>query len=1063
MNRQSQSYAYFLTESQDILQTIEQGLFRLRTDRTPAAVHELMRAAHTLKGAAASVSLDAISSVAHVLEDIFQAFHNPELAIDNDVEGLLFEGYECLRLLVNAQQTGAQVDEADLKNRAADIIVKLQTKLGDRFDRAVAMPTSSELGFDMVQSIFEMGVAQRLATLTTAVQTRSPDLATELHATAEIFLGLGESLNLPGFTAIAQTTLDALTRSPDHSADIAQIALTDFTQAQRQVLAGDRAQGGKPSAALRAFTTNTTMPANPVFDLTNLNPPTLHPTPESLDIFEQTASPPPPTMLSPTFESVPSSHVPADQPPPRSELSKLLHTELRPDRWWRSLTAWLRVLVIETTEEAEAPAKPIAPPPAPTLEALLGDPVTTPDNPPFTPAIGIPTIDAPVIAPPDPSFWQTPPLAPPAPPAPAAAPTPPHPHTPTPLPTATIRVDLPHLEKLNYLTSELLLSQNQQTSQQGYVRLLARELLTQLQKHRQTLNTLTRQADRLSQPQRQTTSSVFSAPLQQQFDALELDRYSDVQVLAQNALNQMAEIGAIAEAVEQTYRSSHTALESQQRLLLNLNNDLTTIRMQPLDGLFQRLAQVLQQLSSSHHKPITVVLQGTQVLVDKAIVDKLYDPLLHLVRNAFDHGIEAPDVRRAKGKPAAGSIAITAYHQGNSTVIDVKDDGAGIDRQLVAQQAIAAGLLQPDAATTTDAQLLSVLFQPGFSTTAQVNELSGRGVGLDVVQTELTTLKGRVTVRSEPQQGTVFSLHLPFTLTIAKLLVCQANDILYALPLEDVKQVIMPHPEQLSGTAPHTVLHWQQGTEETTIVVRSLTTLLGYSEQAIAAAPSKPKAAGAIVLLQLPTGLTGIQVDRVDGEQELVIRPFSTALPLPPYVYGCSLMGNNQLALVLDIKTLLNQTSPTSPTSLASPTLPPIPSSTPPPHAVRILLIEDSLTIRHTLAAILQQAGYEVAQAQDGLDALSYLEQQPQVDLMICDLEMPRMNGFEFLSQRRQQQAISQIPVMILTSRSTEKHRQLALELGAAAFITKPYSDRAMLAAIDHLLAASPKASELLP
>jgi two-component system, chemotaxis family, sensor histidine kinase and response regulator PixL len=248
-----QSYSYFLIEAQDLLQTLEQGIMQLRSHHTTAQVHELMRAAHTLKGAAASVGLTAIEQVSHILEDIFRAFYSPDVTIDVEIEGLLFQGYECLRLLLTAQLNQAQVDEATVLNRAADVITQLQTRLGDRFDPHAPMPTSAELGFDMVQSMFEIGVTQRIDELTQALNTQDPDLATLLRTNAEIFLGLAESLELPGFAAIAQTTLTALNYHPNQVLELARVAIADFVQARNAVYAGDRAQGGAPSLLLQQW------------------------------------------------------------------------------------------------------------------------------------------------------------------------------------------------------------------------------------------------------------------------------------------------------------------------------------------------------------------------------------------------------------------------------------------------------------------------------------------------------------------------------------------------------------------------------------------------------------------------------------------------------------------------------------------------------------------------------------------------------------------------------------------------------------------------------------------
>ncbi|NJK53021.1 MAG: hypothetical protein HC936_09735 [Leptolyngbyaceae cyanobacterium SU_3_3] len=249
-----QTYAYFLAEAQDLLQEMEQDLLSLRGERSLAKVHSLMRVAHTLKGAAASVGFDSMKTMAHTLEDVFKAFYKPEVAIDAELEALLFEGYECLRMPLTAALAGMEANDADILERATSVFAQLQAKLGEHFDPGAAMPSSAELGFDITQSIFETGVHERLEQLAMVLTTRNPTtIAQTLQTQAEVFSGLAESMNLSGFGAIAQATLSALKANPHQAIEIAQAALADFRQGQIAVLGGDRSQGGEPSDVLKQF------------------------------------------------------------------------------------------------------------------------------------------------------------------------------------------------------------------------------------------------------------------------------------------------------------------------------------------------------------------------------------------------------------------------------------------------------------------------------------------------------------------------------------------------------------------------------------------------------------------------------------------------------------------------------------------------------------------------------------------------------------------------------------------------------------------------------------------
>lgn len=1184
----NQNYSYFLTEAQDLLQTIEQGMFSLRSERTPAKVHELMRAAHTLKGAAASVGLSAINNVAHVLEDIFRTFYNPQTTLDTEIEGLLFEGYECLRLLLTAQFNGTHVDESEVLNRAANIIARLQEKLGDSFDRDAPIPTSAELGFDMVQSMFEIGVTQRLEELSEAIALQSPNLAEILQMHTEIFLGLAESLQLPGFEAIARTTLTALERHPGQVNAIAQAALADFSQSRAMVLAGDRQQGGTLSAELRQLASNTLPDLQPAVSPASLPwEPLAVPNPLPIMDFATIASASP--QSSPEAFTFKQNQCRSW----RSTLRTVLQAKIEPGRWLQQFKNWITLQSTESHSIAPQPVTPsepsaTAPVPMLALEDLLVN-LETPSFPPpessgfeqvhltnnaaipplFTETLtdsGFKTSDEtdpwnqkgfdggssgasgdstdaetaaaeqpPEIANSQGSGWdegsdrpvadlnfspepveseqnqfpepvmpsstlqlptaeQKPAIAVPPPSVPNRS------HPGGGVSSASVRVELDKLEKLNYLTGELLIHQNEQVNQEGDLRLMVQELQDRLQKHQQTLNQLCEQSDRFLLANRWTSngkSTQETSSILQQFDELEMDRYSDIHILSRSALHETVELNAVSESIDQTTRQFRRSLETQQRLLFTVGNDLTAIRMQPLEELFQRLTQVIQQLSTSYNKPVDVAVTGTQVLVDKTIVDKLYDPLLHLVRNAFDHGIEHPEVRQSCGKPPVGRIEINAYHQGHHTVIEVRDDGPGIQLQRVAQRAVEMGWLSAEAiATTPQSTLLSFLFEPGFSTAAQVNDLSGRGVGLDVVRAQSDAFRGSVSVSFVPQQGTRFLLQIPLSLTIAKLLVCRDREVSYAFPLDAIEQIVST-PHSLTCVGQQRVLQWGKGDAAVAVAVRSLAELMEFApDPNPAASDSTTSTSTSIVLLRTATGLLGIQIEQVIGEQELVIRPLGGAIAPPPYIYGCCIVGNSQLALVLDVRTLLKQEnfsaqeqpyhsrnplqSPTasvleecstsspqsSSSTLKSSAVKSTPDSTSSqpilpqsksrkPHHFNILLIEDSLTLRQTLSQLLQQAGYQVSQAKDGLEGLSFLQKHPGVDLILCDIEMPRMNGFEFLSQRRQYLSLAKIPVVMLTSRSSGKYRQFAMDLGAADFITKPYVDQNLLSTIQKLLVSS--------
>ncbi|MCY7320769.1 MAG: response regulator [Phormidesmis sp. CAN_BIN36] len=1060
-----QTYSYFLIEAQDLLQGMEQDLLSLRTDRSPAKVHSLMRAAHTLKGGAASVGFESMKTMAHTLEDVFKAFYKPEVEIDSELEALLFEGYECLRSPLTSVLAGLESHDDEVLERAATLFAQLQKKLGKHFDPGATIPSSAELGFDITQSIFETGVCQRLEQLATALaQSDEALIAQVLQTQAEVFVGLAESLSLPGFESIAQTTLTALKANPDQVRAIAQAAIADFQQGQIAVVGGDRTRGGEPSAALKQFVKR----AKPTQTKVSANPSIKERGPFGKSDFTKSWSQliaflnrPLWRKPSPAQITVPKANFiiskPSSQPVP-SEIQETLEETVSMDSALEELAN--RLEPSETTQDFN------------TLEGSEANEFELWDKPWETPELV--SLDGPleIIDAPSNRYPQPPDLVPTiAPSSPAQ----------TTITATTIRVDLEHLDSLNYSTSELLINQNRQALQDERLQLMIQDLLNELRQHQQTMTELRDWSDQqLTLPEKGQRSGEFSGlitknnELKTKFDSLELDRHSELQVLSHSALEELVRLDNSAEAIEQLAREASQSLKKQRLLIANVRDDLMAVRMVPVGTVLNRFTRVLQQLIETHGKTVHLELKGTQVLVDKAVAEKLYDSLLHLVRNAFDHGIESSHDRHQTGKSATGHIKIHAYQQGNRTLIDVSDDGRGLDLKKICQRGYELQRLSSDQVDHfSEAELLDLLFEPGFSTTDQVSDLSGRGVGLDVVRSQLQSLKGSVSVSSTLNQGTTFSLQLPLTLMSARLLVCQVGQAVYALLSDEVEKILAPQLVQVETIANKRMLHWNQGGTEQPIPLYQLAQLVHY-----ATAPATPKDtfhngfssvltadAAPILLIHKQSGLIGVEVDRILGEQELVIQPMGTAIAPPNYVYGCSILGDGQLMLVIDGAALVQQGGnlpvQQSPLDLASELAALRTSDSPPvgspqlaaPVQTTVLVVDDSMTVRQMLTLTLQSAGYHVLHAQDGLEAIAQLQQHRDIRLVTCDVEMPRLNGFEFLMRYRQEPALIPVPVVMLTSRSNDKHQQLATQLGASAYLTKPYAEQMLLEMVAELIA----------
>jgi chemotaxis family two-component system sensor histidine kinase/response regulator PixL len=570
-----------------------------------------------------------------------------------------------------------------------------------------------------------------------------------------------------------------------------------------------------------------------------------------------------------------------------------------------------------------------------------------------------------------------------------------------------------------------------------------------------------------------TAASAQSAEFKLQnlteFDALEMDSYGALYSLLQGLVEEMIQLEESVEDIVLFARNSNQTLEQQRQMLTNLRDELMWARMLPLGEVINRFPRTLRDLSNTYHKPVKLKLSGTGVLVDKAALEKLYDPLLHLLRNAFDHGIEPPDVRKQQGKSEEGQIEIRAFHQGNQTIIEMKDDGRGLNLEKIGQKAVNIGLVTAEElAVMNQDRIAELIFEPGFSTANQISELSGRGVGLDVVRSQLKTLKGTVAVTFTPGKGTTFTLRLPLTLTISKLLVClitqevtgQASAV--AMPSDSIAEIIIPIAEQLKKTGNQRFLHWQRQI----IPIYRLSDLLTYncalpeitSSKVLTSVPTPDDWALPLMLLRRGQQLFALEVNRLVSEQELVVKPFGGAIASPSYTYGCTILGDGTLIPVINGATLLDQfIEPETAKLTAKPALDykqiaDVKSTPAIAQTTTVLVVDDSATLRRTLALTLQKAGYRVVQARDGREALEQLQQTAGIQLVICDIEMPNMNGFEFLGQRRRDTEMSKVPVAMLTSRSSEKHRQLAMHLGASAYFTKPFIEQQFLAAIKNML-----------
>ncbi|MGK7952942.1 MAG: response regulator [Xenococcaceae cyanobacterium] len=1096
-----QAYQFFIEEAPELLLTIETNLLSLRGDRNPAKIHDLMRAAHSIKGGAATVGLEAIKAIAHRLEDIFKALYSDTVELDSELESLLLQGYDCLQEPLSKQIAEDNLDDELALASAEPVLAKIEAHLGTALETAESyMPSSSDLGVDMVLSIFEIDVAQGIERMKTiADNPQAYDLATELRSQAEVFSGFADILGLPGFGAIAQTTMTALELHPDKAAEILALAIADFEQAKDLVFAGDRSGGGNPSVELVALTTdNNNSVASTIADEERVTQTSRE---QEIDFFEQLSAA---AFSAETTENGTEAEsqddssfnlhpldVSQEQPaedgadentPSLEEL--LMGVELTPES---------ETMEVESTEpEERSPLNEAVE--AFSLDSLFTNnnsdqeildtswqEISTPANPEIISAELVEQENGNSLIPFTLDFSEATTQA-------KSAPSqPPKPKAEskkkrsrkgkkTTNRNLKVRVDLERLERMNNYVGELVIDRNSMSLQQEQLQATLRKLRERLDQFQYLTGEFQDLSDKM-------ILSPINSPLDNknddvpkidqlaiydstaQFDSLEMDRYGQMHTLLQGVVEEMMQLEEAVEDVFLYARQSGKTVKYQQQTLGKLRDELMWARMLPLGEVLNRFPRGIRDLSLKYDKPVDLHLGGTDVLIDKGILEKLYDPLLHLLRNAFDHGIESPEKRIAQGKPEEGRIEINAYHRGNQTIIEVKDDGKGLDINKIASRVIERGLLAPDKLTvTTKEQLLNFIFEPGFSTADKVSELSGRGVGLDVVLSQLQEVKGTVKVDSTPGEGTTFILSLPLTLTISKLLVCSVGSTAIALPSESIVEIIFPQDNQVKQMGKQRYISWR----EDMLPIYRLADLLEYgypiSEELkckdfINASSSENTTLPMLVFEGEKQGFA-IEVENFGKEQEMVIKPFNSTIKPPEYTYGCTVLGDGSLVPVIDSSSLLtyvreqNKKS-NSPGGLASHQKNLFKADVETIKAPMVLVVDDSAMMRRTLAITLRKVGYRVIQARDGLEALELLQQNSQVELIVSDLEMPNLNGFEFLNELRQNPNLADIPVLMLTSRSNDKHRQLATHLGAAAYMTKPYIEQEFLAVLKEITSRS--------
>jgi two-component system, chemotaxis family, sensor histidine kinase and response regulator PixL len=1057
----------FLEEAQEYLDTIESALLGLAGNHIESQqMDSILRAAHSVKGGAGMMGYQTLSHLAHRLEDSFKVMkvQRNSLNVDAELEGLLLGAVDRLSSVLSLNRQGTDADPDWVSTQATPVFDQLHERLGDPVEEDASSMLGAEDGTNVAALLFETEVEGCLSRLESVVEDpQAPCLEEEVSILAQELGGLGEMLQLEAFSSLCESVVQSLEAAPDQVREIAKAALQAWRRSQALVLVNQ----------VGSLPTHIEVPGVVVT-------PTTQPTPATELVEEDWVA---------EFDSYSSESQSIEEVGTAAEFDYIPDTEFVEAAG--TAAEFDYTPDTEFVEAAGTAAEFDYNPDTETAESLVSDegifePTATTS---FSGSLSRTVDKGAGVERAGEVRWQE-----------VKASSNQAERATKDSPENTVRIPVRQLDRLNDLFGELTIERN------GLSLHLAR-LRTLMEKLSRRVNHLEQSNVRLRTTYDTVATGVSSVPaglkslvnsrsakpggswrptpvqnltgfpeenassgehgesladISSAFDALEMDHYSDLHLLSMEVMETIVQIQEVTSDIELSLEDTDGTVRELNQTSKQLQTNLTRVRMRPLSDLVGRFQRALRDLALQHGKEVELKVSGKGTLIDRSILEALSDPLMHLVRNAFDHGIEKPDIRQSQGKPAQGTIEIKAAHRGNQTIITISDDGNGINLNKIRARAEQMGLDAELLAAASEDELLSLIFEPGFSTAERVTDLSGRGVGMDVVRNNLKQIRGDIRVDTQPGQGTTFTLTVPFTLSVARVLLVESNHTMLAFPTDVIEEMLLLDEEQILRTPGSEVLKWE---EEMIPLIRLGAWLRFNCSRKITTPEGVPSISEPTVLMISPGDqLIALQVDRCWGEQEVAIRQVSGPLSMPAGFASCTILGDGKVVPLVDAASLLrwmrSERTPDTEGSLVE-QLPqldvarrdqPINVATPQPQRDTVLVVDDSINVRRFLALALEKAGYLVEQAKDGQDAVEKLLGGLQVQAVICDIEMPRLDGYGFLARIKSDPTFSDLPVSMLTSRTGEKHRQLAMTLGASGYFSKPYNERELLDTLEQLI-----------
>ncbi|MEM8805237.1 MAG: hybrid sensor histidine kinase/response regulator [Cyanobacteria bacterium P01_G01_bin.38] len=1040
---------YFDTIESVLLDLTEAGLDFQQIDAS-------LRAAHTIKGLGAMIGCHPLGGLAHRLEDYLKILKARQHAIqiDSELQTWLLLVSDRMRQIAAFYREDCLVDDAWMAGQVNPVLAELHNRLGELQESDEAALLAQEEKTDIVAIMFESeveGLLQRLEGV--LADPALPCLREELDMISQEFGDLGQMLELEAFVELCGSVHQHLSVAPPDGVEaIARQAVKDWRQTQALIMVG------KTDNLPRHFDVGAS--------------PRVLPTPVETDFSQN--------------ESEVTEVLPTQQPEwlsaETAETAEAMEAELQ---------EFFNALDLSEQELAELQStaldlEPTEPPALVTDWVDTSRAITSEEIIPeeITPQLFGETLPIEVLQPD---------LKANAIPVVTSTPSPPQP-TQSDQPESMVRVPVKVLAHLNNLFGELIIQRNALNSKVGQLNEFVNRVYQYtgtLERINGELHTLSnRKAAKEALPQLRFgsgASPLVSPPVtgptglkstglaryQRMFDAMEMDRYSDLHLLSQEHGETVVRLKEATGDMQFSLREIKQANGDLNRTTKELQVNVTRARMRPLSDVVKQFPRLVRDLSVQYGKQVDFQVHGSGTLIDRYILENLRDPLMHLLHNAFGHGIELPEARQAAGKPPQGRIEIWATHRGNQTLISIQDDGAGINLQKVRDRALRMGIDEALLDEIDEAEILGLIFEPGFSTANEVTDLSGRGIGMDVVRTNLAEVRGDIKVNTRPGEGTTFTISVPFTLSTIRALLIEVGGIRLAFPTDGLQEMVRLKSYPVHRSPGQEFLDW----EGLSVPVIRLDQWLKFScprkmsygnTQAVITEP-------VALIVRQENGLKAIYVERFWGEREIVIRQIENVIGLPPGFIGCTILEDGHALPLADAVKLLDwietQALPPSNTPSLAKLLEGTPDqATPDPGAydpgsvdqnvpLSVLVVDDSINARRFLVKTLERDGYRVEQAKDGQEAVEKLIQGLPVQAVLCDIEMPRLDGYGFLAEVKPNPKFKALPVIMLTSRSSDKHRQLALNLGASAYFTKPYQDHELLEALDQLIHNNVKSS----